>query len=67
MKCPICNNEMETGYVESARTVRFTKGKNSLFIIPEKDDVVITKNNWTGPSTEAFCCRECKHIIVKYD
>ena len=67
MKCPICDKEMEKGFVQSARRVIFTNDKNEgFFDIKAKDDIVLSSNNWTHPICIAYHCSDCKKVVIDY-
>jgi hypothetical protein len=66
MKCPYCGNEMEQGYVQSARKVFFTTEPHKLLLVPEGDDLLLTTHNWTCPTCDAWHCSSCQKIILSY-
>ena len=67
MDCPKCNLEMEKGLIQSGRTVFYTTKKKHIFFIPSSDDVVLTRDNFTGPTGIAYNCKKCKMIIFNYE
>ena len=36
MKCPICNNEMEEGFLQGMQRIAWVKGKHKLSLRPKK-------------------------------
>ena len=66
MKCPICGKEMEKGYIQSGRTAFFTTKKKHVFFVAGSQDVVLTEDNFTCPTGDAYNCKECKKIIIDY-
>ncbi|MBE6037010.1 MAG: hypothetical protein E7223_05300 [Clostridiales bacterium] len=67
MNCPYCGKEMTKGWVQSARKVLFTTTKKEgTFIIGNRNDVVLTANNFVGPSCAAYLCDTCKKVIIDY-
>ena len=67
MNCPCCGKEMTRGWVQSARRVLFTTTKKeSGFVFKNKSDVVLTTNNFTGPSCIAYLCGTCKKVVIDY-
>ena len=67
MNCPYCGNEMTRGWVQSARKVLFTTTKKEGgFLINNKNDVVLTANNFVNPSCIAYLCGTCKKVVIDY-
>jgi hypothetical protein len=67
MKCPKCNAEMESGYIQGGSPLLiWTPKKHKLSIHPRKDgkDILLCKNYISATGTEAHCCRECGFIIT---
>ena len=67
MKCPCCGNEMIKGWVQSARRILFTttKGEGGL-TVKDKNDVVLSSNNFFNPTCVAYHCGTCKKVVVDY-
>lgn len=67
MKCPICGNEMEQGFVQSPERVSWVKKPNKIMYAPKKDDVeFISKVPFFCPAVPADICQKCKKIVVDY-
>lgn len=66
MKCPFCNKEMASGYIQSTRKIFFTERVHDFFLVPDYDDQVLSKNNWTTPNCKAYHCPNCKKVIADY-
>ena len=67
MNCPYCGNEMTRGWVQSARKVLFTTTKKEgSFLTNNKNDVVLTVNNFVNPSCIAYLCGTCKKVVIDY-
>lgn len=66
MKCPYCNNEMEQGFVQSARDIFWSKEKHKVFFNVREGELTIAKG-LNGCIRKANCCKICKKIIVDYD
>lgn len=68
MKCPYCNDDMLSGYVQSGRDIIWGKNKHKLSFLPDKKngDIEIATANLMGAYQPAFCCKNCKKIIVEY-
>ncbi len=67
MKCPSCGKDMISGVVQSTRSIIFTTEPNGgIFNIKSKDDVVLSSNNFTGPTCLAYICKECEKVVIDY-
>ena len=66
MKRPKCNCEMETGMIQSGKTIIWTNKKHHVSIHPRKDDVVLADNPMGGATVSACICRNCALVIVEY-
>ncbi len=66
MKCPYCNNEMRSGFVQGARGVFFSEEERFIFYISRKskNDIVIA-SGWQGCSAVAHYCDNCGVLISK--
>lgn len=66
MKCPVCGNQLESGYVSAAQVVFFTtkEPKNPWWIAPREGDITLTSQNWTLPVCEALHCPNCKMVMI---
>lgn len=66
MKCPKCNCKMETGMIQSGKTIIWTNKKHHVSIHPRKEDVVLANNPMGGATASACICRNCEIVIVEY-
>ena len=67
MKCPCCGKAMISGVVQSSRNIIFTTEPScGAFNIKSKDDVVLSSNNFTGPTCLAYICKECEKVVIDY-
>lgn len=65
MKCPYCSEEMQQGYLQSARDLYWTqKPKKIMMIASGKDDFLIGDTTFAGILAEAEYCPNCKKIII---
>ena len=56
MKCPCCGNEMESGVVQSARTIFFTTKEHKNWFLPDganREEVNLSSNN-------------CLHVCIEF-
>lgn len=65
MRCPYCNEEMEKGYLQTARDLYWTKNpKKVLMIANLDDDILIGKTTFGGVLAEVDMCPNCKKIVI---
>ena len=65
MKCPYCNKEMKSGYLQTARDLYWTeKPKKVLMIANLDDDILIGKTTFGGVLAEVDMCPNCKKIVI---
>lgn len=64
MRCPICGNEMQKGYLKSAKPI-FWSTKRKITLLPCKEDVkVSTPDEWQGCYQETFYCAQCGKFLL---
>lgn len=67
MKCPTCGQEMEEGFVQSAREIFFTIEPHRFwFKVKKKEEVLLSSHNWTRPTCVAYLCSNCKKVVINY-
>lgn len=66
MKCPTCGQEMEEGFVQSAREIFFTIEPHRFWFKVKKEEVLLSAHNWTRPTCIAYLCRNCKKVVINY-
>ena len=60
MKCPKCEKDMKSGYLQTERIVAFNKRKHKISMNPEcEDDVMIVRKAFMGTDFSGFICKEC--------
>ena len=65
MKCPYCNEEMKSDYLQTARDLYWTeKPKKVLMIANLDDDILIGKTTFGGVLAEVDMCPNCKKIVI---
>lgn len=66
MKCPYCNEEMRTGYIQGAQGIIFSERKKVLFIVKnpfnDKDKNILEGVFCASP---AFYCDACDCLVWK--
>ena len=66
MKCPWCEQDMQSGVVQSARQIFFTTKEHKNWFIPDVaggDEVMLSSHNWTS---KAFYCAACQKAVINY-
>ena len=66
MICPYCNNEMISGFVQSAREIYFTEKPHKILFGASGNDIVLSQNNMSAPTCAAYQCSVCKKITIDY-
>ena len=66
MKCLNCENEMENGFVQSNQQIFYATKKHKGHLAPSKEDIRLTGLDFGVPSVEAWCCKKCRTIVMKY-
>lgn len=70
MKCPYCGNEMTKGFIQGRSDFFFTQKPQRFLVAPQGEDIALSDNRVLyitgGPKCEAYCCRDCKRVIVDY-
>lgn len=68
MLCPYCNEEMETGVIQSPHELCWKK-KKSVFdraMFHEGSILLSGLSMLKGSAVTAFCCRKCQKVIIDY-
>lgn len=66
MKCPICNNIMEEGFIQAVQRVAWVKKKHKLSLRPREGEVLLENNGFSDALIPAQICKICEKIIVDY-
>jgi len=66
MNCPICNQEMEQGFLQSGNIMSWTKKIHKVSLLPKEGEVLLWQNYWKPPAIPASICKACKKIILDY-
>ena len=71
MKCPYCNNDMKSGFIEPSGRggLCWVSEKSGVWSAPRSDPdfLQLGKAPWLkAESVPAFNCETCKRIIVDY-
>lgn len=70
MRCPYCDIEMEKGLIHSNQELSWIKGEKRKFFTRaflHEDAVVLSELSLLkGSAVVAYCCADCKKIIIDY-
>ena len=70
MKCPYCNKEMESGYVQCRDGLHWTPKKQKVAALSGmgKGAVLIGNEEGLVPNITAvaYHCEECKFVLIPY-
>lgn len=69
MICPYCNKEMRYGVIQSPHEINWKPKKAKLFGAAEFHEGAIILSELSflkGSCVEAYCCNDCKKIIIDY-
>lgn len=67
MKCPYCQQEMESGMIQSGRQIFFSKQRKKFLMLANtsEGDVVVGPMDWLYSSFSiAHHCSSCNKIII---
>jgi hypothetical protein len=67
MNCPFCQKDMESGMIQSARQIFFSKIRKKFIMLADslEGDIVVAKMDWLFSSySHAHHCPDCKKVIV---
>lgn len=69
MICPYCNEEMEKGVIQSPQEISWSKKRRLVAGSVINDDTVVLSefSFLKGSIVDAFLCRKCKYVIIKYE
>ena len=68
MKCPCCDREMQSGYLQSGRPFIWgPKKKRVAFRATREDEFEVSEGFWNGCFAKADYCSECKKILVSVE
>ena len=69
MKCPLCDNEMENGFIQAGRVMLWVQKPHKVTLLPRNNEVEIVyePNPFIIPSIPAEICKKCKKIWFDYE
>ena len=64
-KCPYCQKQMKSGYVQSSHQIYFNEGKRRVFASGDLKSKCISQFSlMKAPAVKAYCCEDCKKIVL---
>ena len=66
IRCPICNQEMEKGFLQGQERIGWVKKKHLFSILPKEGEVLLENNFMKQFLLTAYICKDCKKIVVDY-
>ena len=68
LKCSICGNEMEEGFIQSGRAMSWVKKPHKISVAPKNDEIEIVSeyNPFIIPAVPAYICKKCKKVLLDY-
>ena len=66
MNCPICNQEMEQGFLQSGPRAAWTKKVHKVSLLPKAGEILLENNVIKQVIFTAFICKSCRKIVVDY-
>ncbi len=69
MKCPYCDKEMRYGVIQSPHEINWKPKKAKLFGSAKFHEGAIVLSELSflkGSCVDAYCCDNCKKIIIDY-
>lgn len=66
-RCPYCNQEMESGYIQCRDGVTWTKKLQPVAALSWLSSTAVhLSESAFNPNVEAYICKECRKIIIDY-
>lgn len=66
MKCPCCDQEMESGYLQTGTRIAWTKKIHKVSLRPRKGEIMLENNVFKGVNFQAYICKQCKKVLLDY-
>ncbi len=66
MRCPVCNNEMEQGYLQGMKRVAWVKKQHRVSLHPKQGEILLENNSIKDFVFTSWICKECRKILVDY-
>jgi|BioPla2DNA2_1021312.scaffolds.fasta_scaffold38914_3 hypothetical protein len=66
MRCPVCNNEMELGFLQGMNRVAWVKKPHRVSLNPKQGEILLENNTIKDFVFSSWICKECRKILVDY-
>jgi len=69
MICPYCGKDMRYGVIQSQQEINWKPKKSKIFgaALFNKEAIILSEFSFLkGSCVEAYCCDDCKKIIIDY-
>ena len=66
MKCPICDNEMQQGFIQGNQRIAWVKSKHKISILPREGEVLLENKTLDSFLFTAWICKGCQKILLDY-
>lgn len=66
MRCPVCNNEMEQGFLQGMNRVAWVKKHHRVSLHPKQGEILLENNAIKDFIFSSWICKGCKKIVVDY-
>ncbi|WMI79965.1 PF20097 family protein [Anaerotignum sp. MB30-C6] len=66
MRCPICSNEMEQGFLQGNQRVAWVKNKHNITLKPKRGEVLLENKTLDSFLLTAWICKDCKKVVIDY-
>ena len=66
MTCPVCHQEMESGFVQVGTRAVWVRKKHLVSLLPKKGEVELCRNLMGYAASPACICKTCKKVLLDY-
>ena len=66
MKCPVCGNEMEQGFLQGGQRMAWVKAPHKVSLLPNSGEVLLGNHMIGGLTFCAYICKPCKKVLLDY-
>ena len=67
MKCPKCEVEMQSGYLQTGNLIAFNKQRHKISLNPkDPEDVMVARKSFLSNDFAGFICKQCGLICFDY-
>ena len=66
MKCPICDNEMQQGFIQGNQRIAWVKSKHKISILPREGEVLLENKTFGSFLFTAWIWKDCQKILLDY-